>query len=63
MRLERFSRRLAVQVLPARKGAEEGQSPAVRLHDLRYTPAALLLADGVPVEIVCGHPACLCAAG
>ena len=30
----------------------EDQLPVIRLHDLRHTRATLLLADGVPVEVV-----------
>jgi hypothetical protein len=48
---ERFSRRFAGQVVPARKALEE-QLPVIRLHDLRHTHATPLLADGVPVKVV-----------
>jgi integrase len=49
---ERFSRRFAGQVAQARKALGEEQLPVIRLHDLRHTPATLLLADGVPVKVV-----------
>jgi integrase len=49
---ERFSRRFAGQVLQARKALGDEQLPVIRLHDLRHTHATLLLADGVPVNVV-----------
>jgi integrase len=49
---ERFSRRFAGQVARARKALGEERLPVIRLHDLRHTHATLLLADGVPVEVV-----------
>ena len=49
---ERFSRRFAGQVAQARKALGEEQLPVIRLHDLRHAHATLLLADGVPVEVV-----------
>ncbi len=49
---ERFSRRFAGQVVQARTALGEEQLPVIRLHDLRHTHATLLLADGVPVEVV-----------
>jgi integrase len=49
---EWFSRRLAGQVLRARKALGEEQLPAIRLPDLPHTYATLLLADGVPVKVV-----------
>ncbi len=49
---ERFSRRFAGQVAQARKALGEERLPVIRLHDLRHTHATLLLADGVPVEVV-----------
>ena len=36
----------------ARTVLGEDQLPTIRLHDLRHTHAALLLADGVPVKVV-----------
>ncbi|MGK5115782.1 tyrosine-type recombinase/integrase, partial [Geodermatophilus sp. CPCC 205506] len=49
---ERFSRRFADQVVRARTALGEEKLPVIRLHDLRHTHAILLLADGVPVEVV-----------
>ncbi|MGY1640670.1 tyrosine-type recombinase/integrase [Geodermatophilus sp. SYSU D00703] len=49
---ERFSRRFSGQLVQARKALREECLPAIRLHDLHHTPATLLLADGVPVEVV-----------
>ncbi len=39
-------------VVPARTAPGEERLPVIRLHDLRHTHATLLLADGVPVEVV-----------
>ena len=36
----------------ARKALGEAWRPVIRLHDLRHTHATLLMADGVPVEVV-----------
>ncbi|SFT86712.1 Phage integrase family protein [Geodermatophilus amargosae] len=49
---QRSSRRLTAQVTGARTVLGENQLPTIRLHDLRHTHAALLLADGVPVKVV-----------
>jgi integrase len=49
---ERSSRRFADQVVPARKALGEELLSVIRLHDLRHTHAPLLLAEGVPVEVV-----------
>jgi integrase len=49
---ERISRRFAAQVAQARKALGGEQLPVIRLHDLRHTHATLLLADGVPVDVV-----------
>ncbi len=49
---ERFSRRFAGQVAQARRALGEERLPVIRLHDLWHTHATLLLADGVPVEVV-----------
>ena len=52
---ERSSRRFAGQVARARRALGEEQLPVIRLHDLRYTHATRLRADGVPVEVVSGR--------
>jgi hypothetical protein len=49
---ERFSRHFSGQVVQARKALGEERLPVIRLHDLPHTHATLLLADGVPVEVV-----------
>jgi len=49
---ERFARRFAGQVAPAREALGEERLPVVRLHDLRHTHPTLPLADGVPVKVV-----------
>jgi integrase len=49
---ERFSRHFGGHLAKARKALGEDQIPRIRLHDLRYTHATLLLADGVPVKVV-----------
>jgi integrase len=48
---ERFARRFAGQVAPAREALGEDLLPGIWLHDLRHTHATLLLADGVPVKV------------
>src|SRR3954452_6929171 len=40
------------QVVRARKALGEELLPMIRLHDLCHSHAILLLADGVPVEVV-----------
>ncbi len=52
---ERFARHFAGQVTQVRKALGEERLPMIRLHDLRHTHATLLLADGVPVEVVSGR--------
>jgi integrase len=49
---ERYSRRFVDQVVQARRALGEDQLPKIRLHDLRHTHAALLLAAGEPVKVV-----------
>jgi hypothetical protein len=49
---ERFSRRLAGQVLRARKALGEEQLPAIRPPDLCHPHATLLLAGCMPVKVV-----------
>jgi integrase len=49
---ERFARRFAGQVAPAREALGEDLLPGLRLHDLHHTHATLLLAAGVPVKVV-----------
>ncbi len=49
---ERYARRFAGQVVQVRTALGEERLPVIRLHDLRHTHATLLLADGVPVEVV-----------
>jgi integrase len=49
---DRFSRSFSTQLTRARKALGEEALPVIRLHDLRHTHATLLLADGVPVNVV-----------
>lgn len=49
---ERFSRQFVAHVVQARRALGVEQLPVIRLHDLRHTPATLLLAAGEPVKVV-----------
>ena len=49
---ERFTRTFRAEVARCRKAIGDQALPEIRLHDLRHTPATLLLAKGVPVKVV-----------
>jgi integrase len=49
---ERISRTFKAEVERCRKALADAAPPEIRLHDLRRTHATLLLAKGVPVQVV-----------